>query len=270
VNSAIFTGQSTVTISGGSASFSGSFTQGTLGPTTAPLSYPTTYVQVTSGTYSGYVFDIDSVNSQGAIVASDVPAALNGQTIQIRVMPHMTLTEVFTGATGLTPYADAFTLTNPDGSKAIRYWTGDGWVADDYSTPAGQTVIYPGQGFVFTASAAVTLVTSGAVQTVSTAVPLYAGIVNLVGAQNPGAATKIQSLNLASTLAPYADAISTYTTHGSLVTADVYYSDGVDMLNSSYAPLPPNSSDSVPAGSGIAANVGDEIVWLSPKPVVAP
>jgi len=269
VNAASFQGQSTVTVSGSSATFSGGFAPGTMGPTTGDLPYPTTYVQVTSGAYTGYVFDIASVNGSGAIVASDVPSALNGQTVSIVVRPHLTLTTLFQGATGISDYADAVTLTNPDGTKAIRYYDGTQWVADDFSTPAGQTVVYPGQGFVFSAAATVTLTTVGTVQTVNTAVPLYGGVVNFVGNQNPGASVKVQDLGLTQTLSPYADSISTFETTGNFGTASVYYSDGTDMLDAGFSPLPPNSPDSVAANSGIAANVSADAVWLSPKPVVA-
>jgi len=107
------------------------------------------------------------------------------------------------------------------------------------------------------------------VQTVDTAVPLYGGVVNFVGNQNPGAAVKVQDLGLTSTLSPYADSISTFETSGNFGTASVYYSDGTDMLDSGFTPLPPNSPDSVPANSGIAANVSSDTVWLSPKPAIA-
>jgi len=268
VNAATFQGQSTITVSGSTATFSGSFTPGSMGPTTGTLPYPTTYVQVSSGAYSGYVFDIDSVNGGGSIVASDVPSALNGQTVSIIVRPHITLATLFQGATGISDYADAVTLTNPDGSKSIRYYDGTQWVGDDFSTPAGQTIVYPGQGFVFSASATVTLFTVGTVQTVNTAVPLYGGVVNLVGSQNPGASVKIQELGLTGTLAPYSDSISTFETSGNFGTASVYYSDGTDMLDAGFSPLPPNSPDSVPANSGIAANVSADTVWFSPKPEI--
>ena len=270
VNAASFQGQSTVTVSGSSATFSGSFTPGTMGPTTGDLPYPTTYVQVTSGTYSGHVFDIDSVNAGGAIVASDVPSALNGQTVSIVVRPHITLAALFQGATGVSDYSDAVTIANSDGSPTIRYYDGTQWVAADFSTPAGQTVIYPGQGFVFSASQTVSLTSIGSVQTVNTAVPLYAGVANMVGSQNPGASVKIQDLGLATTLVAYTDAINTFETDGNFGTGSVYYSDGTDMLDGSFSPLPPNSPDSVPANSGFAASVSSDTTWISPKPTIAP
>jgi hypothetical protein len=107
------------------------------------------------------------------------------------------------------------------------------------------------------------------VQTVNTAVPLYGGIVNLVGNQVPGSSVKIQSLGITSVLAPYSDAISTYQTNGNFGTDSVYFSDGTDVLDSGFTPLPPNSPDAVPANGGFAANVGSDTVWISPKPIIA-
>lgn len=265
VDAAIFTGQSAVS----GQTFAGNFTPGTLGPTSGDLPYPTHYVQVLSGAFAGYVYDVSSVNAQGGIVCSDVPGSLSGQTVQIVVRPHVTLSELFNEATGLTAFADAVALNNPDGTSSIRYFDGTGWVADDFATPAGQTVVYPGQGFTLTASGAVALTTVGSVQTADTAVPLYGGVVNLVGTLIPGSATKISDLGIAGDLVPYTDAISTFQGDGNMGNAGVFYSDGTDMLDDGFSPLPPDSDASVAASGGFAANVSADAVWMAPAPVIA-
>lgn len=266
VEASLFTGESIVS----GQTFAGSFTPGAWGPTTGDLPYPTHYVQVLSGSLAGFVYDIDQVDAQGDIVCSGVPAELSGQTVQIVVRPHITLDALFNGATGLTPFSDAVALNNADGTTSIRYFDGSSWVADDFSTPAGQTVVYPGQGFTLSAGSAVTLTTVGSVQTADTAVPLYAGVVNLVGVLNPGAATRVNDLGIASDLAPYTDAISTFQGDGNMGSSGVFYSDGATMLDDGFSPLPPDSAASVPANGGFAANVTSDAAWISPAPVIAP
>jgi hypothetical protein len=265
VQASLFTGQSAVT----GQTFASDLTPGTLGPTTGDLSYPTHYVQVLSGSQAGFVYDVTEVNAQGDIVCSDVPAALDGQTVQIVVRPHTTLSSVFNGATGLTAFNDAVAINNADGTTSIRYFDGAGWVADDFSTPAGQTVVYPGQGFTLTAAGIVKLTTVGSVQTANTAVPLYAGVVNLVGVLNPGAPTLVSDLGISADLVPYTDAISTFEGDGNMGSSGVYYSDGSTMLDSGFSPLPPDSAAAVPANGGFAANVTADSAWIAPAPAIA-
>lgn len=268
VEAAVFQGNSTASTSANT--FSGSFTPGSYAPTSQ--GYPTTYVQVISSnsTYAGYIFDVASVNGQGAIVSSDpIPSGLNGQTVQIVVRPHLTLNKLIQGATGLADYSDAATFINANGSLTTCIYADGSWLADDYSTPIGDLPIYPGTGFTLTSSGAAKLTTVGSVQTAPVAVPLYAGTPNLVNQMNPGAAVKVQSLNIASVMAPYSDVFNSFSGTGNMAISGTYYSDGTDLLDSDYNPLPPNSSASVDANGAIAVTASSDTVWKAPAPTIA-
>ena len=268
VEAALFQGPSTASTSGNT--FSGSFTPGSLAPTVQ--GYPSAYVQVTSsGDYQGFVFDIASVNAEGDIVSSDaVPVALNNQSVQIVVRPHFTLNKLISGATGLTDYADVATFINSDGSLKVCIYAEGSWLADDYITPIGDLPIYPGTGFTFTSSGAAKLTTIGSVQTSPVAVPLYAGVPNLVNQMNPGSAVKLQNLQIASVMTPYSDAFNNFSATGNMSIAGTYYSDGTQLLDSNYEALPENASDSVAANGAIAVTTSGDAVWKAPAPTIAP
>ena len=160
--------------------------------------YPTHYVEITAGTYEGYSFDIAS-NTATQITSVGLPSELNGQTVSIVVRPHVTLDDLL--APGLADYTDAVNIINPDGSSTTRFYASNSWIAEDFATPAGHTVIYPGSGYTLS-SGGVTLTLTGVVKATKTAVPLYAAAVNYVGPMNPGGNSRVNDLGIAPVLAP--------------------------------------------------------------------
>lgn len=228
--------------------------------------YPRYYVEIVSGVNEGFAFDVVS-NSSTSITATGVPASLNGQTVTIAVRPHVTLDDIVTAQSGLSDYSDAVNLTTPDGGTLTRYYASGSWVAEDFSTPAGHTVIYPGNAISVSTAGAVSLTTSGTVKPTKTQVPLYASVVNLVGPMNPAGASKINALGIQYALEPYADGFNTYASDGSGVTTGTYYSDGSSVLDAGFSPLDQTSPDSVPSNVGFAVSVSADTYWTMPSPL---
>jgi len=263
VEAAKFTGTATVT--GQSFGVSG-FSVGVLNPSAhsdGRPNYPTHYIEITSGTYEGYLFDILS-NSGTSVTAANVPSAINGQVVSVVVRPHVTLDDI--ASTSMAEYSDAVNLINPDGSASTRYYAAGSWVAEDYSTAAGHTVIYPGQA-VLLSSGGVTITTTGDVKTTKTAVPLYAAAVNYVGPLSPSNDTGVNKLQIASSMAPYNDGFNQFASDGFMTTTGTFYSDGTDILDAGYNPLPPTASDSIEINTGFALSVQSDGYWIMPSPL---
>ena len=222
--------------------------------------YPTHYVEIVSGTYEGYTFDIQS-NSASQVTVSGVPAQLNGQTVSIAIRPHYKLDDLSAGSNGLLDYSDAVNITNPDGSTTTRYYASGSWIAEDFASPAGHTVIYPGSGVVFSSGGA-TITTTGTVKTTKTAVPLYAAAVNYVGRMNPSGSSLVSGLNMAGVLVPYTDGFNVPSFDGQMTTTSTYFSDGAETLDAGYSPLAPGATDAIPADSGIQVSVSSDTVWI--------
>ena len=255
--------QGTSTLSGQVFSCS-SFTAGQLAPTTytdGRPNYPTSYVEIVSGPYEGTVMDIQS-NTTSSVTVTGAPTILNGQSVSIAIRRHITLDDLVVGASGLQDYSDGATVFNSDGSSSIRYFASGSWVADDYSTPAGQTVVYPGQGLTLS-SAGASLILNGNVKTTKTLVPLYAGVINLVGPGNPSGNTNLENLNIASALDPYNDGINSFSANGEMTIAETYFSDGSGILDSSYSPI--GSPAYVGVNSGFVVSVGSSKYWTVPS-----
>jgi hypothetical protein len=262
VKAAVFSGTSTIN----GQVFSGSFSS-TLNPTSFSdrQNYPTHYVEITSGAYEGYSFDVDSAGAAG-ITSTGVPSALNGQSVNIVVRPHQTLNDLVQAQSGLADYSDAVSIQNSDGSTTTRFYAEGSWIAEDYSTPAGHTVIYPGTGLVFSAGGA-TLTTSGQVKPTKTVIPLYSSAVNIVGPANPSSATLVNELGIAGALGAYSDGFNVFSSDGNLSTVATYFSDGSSILDSGYAPLDPSSSDSVESNSAVAVSVSQDSLWTVNSPL---
>jgi hypothetical protein len=262
VKAAVFSGTAGIT----GQTFSGSFSTA-LNPTTFSdrQNYPTHYVEITSGVYEGLSFDVDNAGPTG-ITTSGIPTALNGQSVSIVVRPHLTLNDLVQGQVGLSDYSDAVSIQNSDGSTTTRFYAEGGWIAEDYTTPAGHTVIYPGTGLVFSAGGA-TLTTSGQVKSTKTMVPLYASAVNIVGPANPSSSTLVNQLGIASALGAYSDGFNVFSTDGNLSTVATYFSDGSGILDSGYSPLDPTSGDSVESNAAMAVSVSQDSFWTVSSPL---
>lgn len=222
--------------------------------------YPTYYVEIVSGTYEGYTFDVQS-NSASQVTVSGLPSQLNGQTVSIAIRPHYKLDDLAAGNNGLLDYSDAVNITNPDGSTTTRYFASGSWIAEDFASPAGHTVIYPGSGVVFSTGGA-SITTSGTVKTTKTAVPLYAAAVNYVGRMNPSGSSLVSGMNMAGILVPYTDGFNVPSFDGQMTTTSTYYSDGVETLDAGYSPLAPGATDAIPADSGVQVSVSSDTVWI--------
>jgi len=222
--------------------------------------YPSYYVEIVSGTYEGYTFDIQS-NSASQVTVSGVPTQLNGQTVAIAIRAHYNLDDLAAGNNGLVNYTDAVNITNPDGSTATRFFANGSWVAEDFTQPAGHTVIYPGSGVVFSSGGA-TITTSGTVKATKTAVPLYSAAVNYVGRMNPSGSSLVSGINMAGILAPYTDGFNVPSFDGQMTTTSTYFSDGVAILDAGYSPLAPGATDAIPADSGVQVSVSSDTVWI--------
>ena len=225
--------------------------------------YPTHYVEITSGSYEGYSFDIVS-NTSGVITVTGIPSGLNSQNVTIAVRPHMTLDDLV--APGLADYTDAVNIINADGSSSTRFYASNSWLAEDFSTPAGHTVVYPGSGYTLT-SGGVTITTTGVVKSTKTAVPLYSAAVNYVGPMNPGGSTKVNNLGIASILAPYTDGFNVASNDGNMQTTATYFSDGAGILDSGFSNLDPAALDNVSSNAGFTVSVSADSYWIMPSPL---
>jgi hypothetical protein len=262
VKAAKFSGAAT--ISGQTLAIAG-FTAGSLNESsfTDRSNYPTHYVEITSGTYEGYSFDVVS-NTSSRLTVKGIPSSLNNSSISVAVRAHTTLDDL--ASPTLADYADAVNLINPDGSTTTRFYASGSWIAEDFSTPAGHTVVYPGQSVVLSSGGA-TITTQGVVKSTKTAVPLYAAAVNFVGPMSPSSATKINNLGIASGLAAYADGINAFSVDGNLSTVASYFSDGTGILDSGFSPLDPNAPDAVSVNTGFTVSVSSDTYWIMPSPL---
>jgi len=263
---AVFTGSAT--IASGVLSISGGLTPNALNQTSFNdrPNFPKYYAKVTSsGSKEGLVLDVVS-NTASTITVSGA-SGLSG-ALSIEVVPHYTLLDFANKSSGLLPYIDAVTFYDSGNAKRTYYYTGSGFVADDYATPADQVVVYPASGFILNAGAISSVTMTGRVNQTKTLVPVYAGE-SIVAPIDPSGITKIASSNLGSAMAPYIDAASAVLLDGSLATT-TYYTDGVSMLNDSYTALDANAADTpkVAAGNGFIVNANADGYWVQ-SPVIA-
>lgn len=273
VNSSVFQGQAAISSDGLTITptTAPSWTVGAYNATsfTSPTpNYPKFYAEIVSGANEGLILDISANNATSLTMSSAVaPAALRGTTVQIAVREHITLAKVTQGATGVSAYSDAVNIYNSDGSVSTRLFDGVNWVAEDFTSIAGHTVIYPGTGFAYSASGAVTFNLMGEVKPTKTQIPVYAGKTNIVGPVNPAASTTLYSTSLGAMLAAYNDAVNTFSSDGTMTTIGTYLSDGSGLLDSSFQPLTPSSIDAVTLNRGVVISVSVDNVWTVNSPL---
>ena len=248
--------QASASVSSKTISVSG-VTTSTLAPSAfidGTPNYPSAYVEVLSGAYSGVAFDITSVGTS-TVTCADFPSELNGQTISFVIRKHVTLADVFTPSSGLAEFSDAITLFNSDGSTSIRYLAGGVITTDDFATPAGHTPIYPGAGVILNIGGSVTLSLSGQVKPTASKVPVYPGVNNIVGTFNPSSSLKATSTTLATSLGAFTDSATLYSNNGSFSLQNFIYSDGTSVTDDGFTPYDPATSPAIPSGSGLIINV---------------
>ncbi len=273
VNSSVFQGQAVISSDGL-----------TITPTTAPgwtvgaynstsfttptPNYPRFYAEIVSGPSEGLILDISSSSATALTMSSAVsPAGLRGTTVQVAVREHVTLDKAIQGATGLSDLLDAASVFNAAGAQSIRYYVSGSWTTDDYVTPAGHTVIYPGTGFVFSPSATVTLNLMGEVKPTKTIVPLYTTTTNIVGPMNPASSVKFFNNTLAAAMAPLLDGLNNFSTDGNMTIQGTYYSDGGQILDGNYNALTGASADAIPLNRGVVVSVTGDTVWTVTSPL---
>jgi len=224
--------------------------------------YPTHYVKITSGSYEGLVLDV-TANSATTITVADAPTGLSG-SVSVIVIPHYTLLDLANQSANLAAYSDAVTFYDSGNNKRTYYYTGgtDGFIADDYSTPANNVVIYPGSGVIVNTTANSSVTMSGNVNTTKTIVPIFAGE-SIVSPIDPSGVSKVAGINLAAALSPYTDSANAVLLNGTLATS-TFYSDGVDILNDSYDVVPLASSPAVSSGNGFIVNAVADSQWVQP------
>ena len=257
VKPSAYSGSSTV--SGNNFSASG-LTPNEFHPTlhTDAPNYPTHYVEVTSGAYQGYCYDISSNDSNG-ITVYGMPPALQGQTVNLCVRPHVTLGDIAVGASGLSDYADSVTIYRAGNQHESYIYAGRGFLCQDYATPANDVIIYPGTGVILNNNSAARITFSGAVKQTRTVVPIFPGE-NLVAPLDPVGGGGLNDQSLAPALTPYSDSVSVPSTDGKLQNAS-YYSDGSQLLDNGYTPLRSSNAPILPVGSSLIINSQRNSYW---------
>jgi len=257
------------TISGNTVTTStGALSSLTLGPTTFPvpvLNYPTYYAEVvsTESPLYGYNFDISSNNTGQSFSSANIPSGLDGQTVQIAIRPHFTLSDLDTPSLG---DGDVVNMYDSEGLVNTYYKLDSGWLDGNGTAGYGHVPIYPGTGVVITAQAETTLTLVGTVKTTPTAVPLFiSAYANIVAPINPSTNINYVDQNWASAVGDGA-AFNVFTTDGTYVESQTYYSleGGILDANGSV------TTSAVVAG-GEAVVVGalsNDTVWLIPGVVV--
>ena len=221
------------------------------------------YVEIlTAGAQQGAILDVVS-NTANTVT---VKGSVTGAPIYC-VRKHATLGAIFTDSSILEAYSDSVSVYNSDNTLSSYYATGVNgeWLADDFSTPANDAIIYPGQGFVIAATNPVLLTIGGGdvsyVKTGPTQIPVYRGQTNFVGLINPLVATSpsdplvspvplistpttaggystLGSFGLTSSgLQDYSDSITLYAQGGNLNPAGAYYTAGSDILADDFSTI---------------------------------
>ena len=211
-----------VTCADFSAITAGSLDEGTL--------YPAYYLEITeSGNKEGYVFDIISNTTTGVTVSGLLSSdfSLTG-TESIVIRKHLTLNDVFASATSsFTAYSDSVKFFNDDSTISVLYWDGTKWTPD-FSANHSTKPIYPGEGFLTSFASSVPVTISGHVKTTKTKIPIFAGLVNLVGCMAPSD-SNFNSFDTINAFQAYSDSIKKVSRDGNFSNQGTYYTDGNKM-----------------------------------------
>lgn len=187
VKSPIFSGTGTVT--GQTLPISG-VSSGSLSPTTFTggiPNFPTHYLEIVSGSFEGYSFDVLS-NTGSTVTVEGMPTSLNATSISYVIRPHITL-----GDLDFSNIPDGSVVVNIFNSPTVKatsylYDSGGTWYDGSGSYVLNHAVIYPGTGFSVNNSdnSSFEINFSGVVKATKTVVPVYKDATqNLVGPVNP-------------------------------------------------------------------------------------
>jgi hypothetical protein len=192
VKSAVFTGVGTITSQSLSAS---GLAADALKPTSftdGRPNYPTHYIEITSGAYEGYSFDVSS-NTGTSVSVSGLPSALNGTQVNYVIRPHLTLGDI--DSSNLPDGNVVLNIFNNPSTPAVTYLydSAGAWYDGNGNYLMNHVVIYPGTGISLNNTSGTFSITfSGSVKPTKTAVPVYKNAaVNLVGPMNPSTSTTL-------------------------------------------------------------------------------
>lgn len=156
--------------------------------------FPTHYLEIVSGPYEGYSFDVVS-NTVTSVVVDGLPVALNGTTIQYVVRPHLKIGDI--DSSTLPEGNLVLSVFNNPSSPVTTYLydAGGNWYDGSGSYLMNHAVIYPGTGIsLANATSAFDINFTGQVKVTKTVVPVYRlASVNLVGPMNPSTQSVLNS-----------------------------------------------------------------------------
>lgn len=203
---------------------------------------PSHYILLTSGAQAGLVADILGNTTSSVTVGSGDLSAVNYNPSFV-IRPHLKASTLFANSNGLEDYADTLNIFNSNGTTTslLRDSTAaTGWV-DAGSLSAIDAVIYPGQGFLLNTTAGGSFTTTGMVNPDSVAVPVFAGLVNLVSGSDPSSTVPLQTSGIGNNLEVFSDTVGNFSTDGSLTQSGTYLwagaSDGGFVDPSSLSPV---------------------------------
>lgn len=229
--------------------------------------YPKFYIEIVSGPNEGLILDVGSNTTNSIALASAAPAAVRGGSFQIALRPHVTLSQLFANASGLSAGDDQVIVYDAStGGANIRTYVGGANVFVAGVSPAGHTPIYPGTGFIVSLVEPVNLTFMGEVKPTKTQVPLWPAGANIVGVMNPASATLLYGNSLGTLLAPGDDVIAVYSNNG-LMVPKTYRNDTVGNIVFGPNALTPASTDALPLNSGAVISVVDPITWIINSPL---
>ena len=224
--------------------------------------------------YAGVIVDITSNTATAITVNANL--AQYGQNLRYAVRKHATLGTVLPAAAGPQDFDTVVLITN-SGEKAYSYEAGT-WY--DGSTPANNTIVYPGQGFAYNAGVD-TLLTIGGnevsyVKEGVTQAPIYPGIANLVGPVNPLVGPSPSNPAVTNTYTPTSanlgsgvqdfDTVVVYSSNGLGQASNLTYEGG--HFTDDFAANADNFP--IPVGSSVFVNAGLAGIVKLPPVTVAP
>jgi hypothetical protein len=200
------------------------------------------YIEILSGTKAGTILDVVSNTTSQIVVKGNTTALGLTGTETFCVRKHAQLSTVFASGGGLAPVDDTVEIFDDSGDSTLAAYDGVQWVdAVDFVTPRNP-IIYPGQGFKISSLAGATVTFGGNevsyVKTGPTKVPVYSGVINLVGVINPLVSTTpalpadqatLSQLGFES-LAPVDDLITVFSTEG-ILSEKIYVHDGIQVVD---------------------------------------
>ena len=211
-------------------------------PEGEPANIPQYYLEITSGEFAGYNFDIVSNTGSQLTLDPALPVAVlaepftdtNGNGVRndgetytdsnsnntydpaatVEIRRHVTLGQIASGSSGLTSNVDSATIFNSDGTQLDVSWDGSNWVDLNNFVYGDAYVIYPGTGFVLNTANQVSINHTGVVKKSPTVVSVFNGAVNIVSTMNPqvGSSVTLGASNFGQYLIKNADSLSTFTT----------------------------------------------------------